>query len=164
MDMVKSNQMNKLSKTIISILAVIGVLGIIATGLIIYGIKTDYTYTGQELFDAVNKHRTSVGAPALELDPILCDNLVERYLSIKEPNTGHAGFEEWAINEGIRANPKYGLLGEMYVKDISTPENAINWWLGSPGHKSTLEMEEMVYGCSYANDGTGVVIMASKKQ
>lgn len=156
--------MNK-TKVIVKILAVIGVLGIVAGGFLLYFItQVDYKYTGEELFNAVNEYRTSIGSPALELDPILCDNLVERWLSIKEPNTGHAGFEEWAINEGIRANPKYGLLGEMYIKDISTPENAIHWWLGSPGHKNTLEMKEMVYGCSYASDGTGVVVMASKKQ
>ena len=51
----------------------------------------------------------------------------------------------------------------MYVKDVSTPTNAINWWLGSPGHKSTLEMKEMKYGCAYASEGTGVVIMAAAK-
>jgi len=152
-----------MKKIILWILAGIGVLGIIAGGLIFYGIKTDYKYTGQELFDHVNEHRASIGVPTLELDPSLCDNLVERYLAIKSPDSGHKGFEEWLKAEGISDNPKYGTIGEIYIKDASTPEGAIAWWLGSPGHKNTLEMKEMVYGCSYASDGTGVVILAGKK-
>ena len=148
---------------IFKILAVIGVLSIIAFGLIFYFIiKVDYKYTGEELFEAVNKHRASVGVGKLEIDPKLCDNLVERWLSVKEPSSGHKGFEEWLICEEIKDNPRYDLISEMYRKDVSTPENAIVWWLGSPGHKSTLEMKVMVYGCAYASDGTGVVIMASK--
>lgn len=155
--------MNKFKKILIGGLAVLGVLGIIAGGLIFYGIKTDYKYTGQELFDEVNKYRISKSLPQLELDPILCDNLVERWLAVKNPDSGHKGFEEWAKAEGVQDNPKYGTIGEMYIKDTSTPEGAIAWWVGSPGHKSTLEMKELVYGCSYASEGTGVVIMATKR-
>lgn len=130
---------------------------------IVYTMKNvDYKYTGQKLFDAVNARRVSVSAPALELDPILCDNLVERWLAVKEPNSGHKGYAEWLKSEGIADNPKYGLIGELYVT-ASTPENAIAWWVGSPGHKDTLERKDMVYGCAYASDGTGVVIMAAKK-
>ena len=111
----------------------------------------------------MNSYRSSVNVSELVTDPVICDNLVERYLSIKEPNSGHRGFEEWLAAEGIANNPSYGLIGEIYVKDVSTPNNAIRWWLGSPGHKSTLERPEFNSGCSYANDGTGVVILAEKK-
>lgn len=156
--------MKKFIKIIVLGLAGIGVLGIIAGGLMFYWItQTDYKYTGQELFDAVNEYRTSIGSPALELDPILCNNLVERYLDIKTPDNGHKGLEEWQNDVRINAKLKYGIIGEMYIIDVSTPQNAITWWLGSPGHKSTLEMKEMVYGCAYASDGTGVVILAEKK-
>lgn len=153
--------LHKFKKIIIIGLMIIGVLAIISFGFIFYWVtQTDYKYTGQQLFDEVNKYRTSINAPALELDPILCNNIVERYLDIETPDNGHKGFEEWQIDVRVGTNSKYGRIGEMYVKDISTPQNAINWWLGSPGHKSTLEMKEMIYGCAYANDGTGVVIMA----
>ena len=157
--------MKKGIKFLIAILAIIGVLGIVAAGFIFYFIaKVDYKYTGQQLFDEVNGYRTSKNLPQLKLDPVLCDNLVERYLAIKEPNNGHKGFEEWIISEGIKKdnndNSRYGLIGEMYIKDISTPSNAINFWLGSPGHRSTLELASFNSGCAYANDGTGVVIMA----
>lgn len=161
--------MRKFVKVVIVLLAIIGVLGIGAAIFIGYFIlKVDYKYTGQQLFDEVNKYRISKNLSSLEMDPRLCDNLVERYLAIKEPNSGHKGFEEWVKSEGIMKNENsdddyYQLIGEMYVKDISTPSNAINWWLGSPGHKSTLEMIEFNKGCAYASDGTGVVIMAQSK-
>ena len=152
-----------IKRVIVNILAIVGVLSIIAFGFIFYSIaNVDYKFTGDQLFEAVNEHRQSIGVGKLELDPTLCDNLVERWIAIKEPNNGHKGYEEWLANEGIADDPKYDLIGELYI-NASTPENAINWWLGSPGHKSTLEMDKMAYGCAYANDGTGVVIMATPK-
>jgi len=148
---------------IIRILAVFGVLGIIAGIIIAYGVMTDYKFTGEQLFAAVNEYRKSHNLSTLEIDSVLCDNLVERYLSIKEPNAGHKGYEEWIKNEGIDTNPKYGVIGELYIKDTSTAQNAVAWWDESPGHKSTLMMKDMKYGCAYANEGTGVVIMATSK-
>jgi len=157
--------MRKLTKIVIGVFAVIGILGLVVTGFLYYFItQVDYKYTGQQLFDEVNKYRASKNLIELQLDQKLCDNLVERYLAIKNPNNGHKGFEEWVISEGIKTGPddnsKYNLIGEMYMKDVSTPQNAINWWLGSPGHKNTLEMDVFDRGCAYANDGTGVVILA----
>ena len=154
-----------MKKIVLGILAGFGVLAIIAGGFIFYFVtKVDYKYNGQQLFDEINAYRQSKGVPVLELNPILCDNLVERWIAIKEPNSGHKGFEEWVKGEGISDNPKYGQIGELYVSGISTPQNAINFWVGSPGHKNTLEMKEMVYGCAYANEGAGVLIVASKSE
>ncbi len=156
--------MKKPLKVIVIILAIFGVLGIIAGGFIVYFItKVDYKYNGEQLFAAVNEYRQSINLPVLTIEPKLCDNLVERWISIKEPYSGHKGFEEWLKAEGIDIDPKFGQIGELYVTGISTPQNAINFWLGSPGHKSTLELPYMVYGCAYANDGAGVLIMASPK-
>jgi hypothetical protein len=154
----------KVFKIIVGVLAAIGVLGIIAGALIFYFItKVDYKYTGQQLFDAVNEYRANKNLSTVTIDPILCDNLVERYLAIKEPNSGHNGFKEWMAAEGISENPFYLAVAEMYVIDISTPENAIAFWLGSPGHRSTLERPGFNSGCAYANDGTGVIILAEKR-
>jgi hypothetical protein len=154
--------MNRFWKITVGILAIIGVLGIVFAGILFYGIKTDYTYNGDDLFKAVNEHRASVGAPILELDPILCDNLVERWIAVKEPNSGHKGFDEWLAGEGIDQNPKYQQVGELYVT-ASTAQNAVAWWLDSPGHKSSLENKDMVWGCTYASEGTGVLMVASAR-
>lgn len=156
--------MKKISRLLIVMLSVFGALGILAGAFIFYNIKyVDYRYTGEELFQAINDHRLEKGLVKLELDGMLCDNLVERYWAIKEPGNAHKGYEEWLKSEGISDNPKYGVIGEIYVVDVSTPQNAIAWWTNSPGHRTTLEMSEMKYGCAYANDGTGVVIMATGK-
>jgi len=157
--------MKKNWKIIIGIFATLGILSIAVFAYLFYIILyVDYKYTGQELFDEVNKYREYKNLSKLELDPVLCDNIVERYLAVKNPNSGHKGFKEWLKEEGIMAsdddNSKYNLVGELYVNGVSTPSNAINWWLGSPGHKSTLELPSFNKGCAYANDGTGVVIMA----
>lgn len=119
-------------------------------------------YTGQELFDKVNDYRVSKGLTKLELDPMICDNLVERYLAIKDPNHGHAGFKEWAEKEKIQENGNYGLIGELYITTSKSTDTALEFWKGSPGHRLTLEMKEMTNGCAYAHDGSGVVVMGEK--
>jgi hypothetical protein len=119
-------------------------------------------FNGQQLFDEINNYRQSKGINLLELDPILCDNLVDRWLAIKNPDNGHDGFEQWLKNEGIVDNKKYGQIGELYISTV-TAKDAINFWQGSPGHRSTLEMKSLVYGCAYANEGIGVVIVAEKR-
>ncbi len=152
--------MKKATKIIIGSLAVLGVLGVIGFGLLTYMVfNVDNKYTGQEMFDAINEYRASIGVQQLELDPVLCDNLVARYLSIKNGGKGHDGFEEWVKGEGIDKNPKYGRIGEMYATATQTYW-AIDWWKGSPGHRDTLEMPSMKYGCSYALDGFSVTVMA----
>lgn len=125
--------------------------------------KVDNHYTGEELFAAVNQHRKYVGVQELQLDINLCDNLVDRWKSIRE-NDAHRSFEDWASKEGLVEGgvaKNFKLLGEMYVT-ATNPDNAIAWWVGSPGHKLTLEKPELNVGCAYASDGTGVVIVAEK--
>lgn len=115
----------KIKKIILIILSFFGVLFLISIGLIIYWIKfTDYKYTGDDLFKAVNEYRQSKNLSPLELDVNLCDNIVERWHSIKEGRRNQ-GFGEWLKKEGIYGNQKYSQFAQLYVKDISTPENAI---------------------------------------
>lgn len=116
------------------------------------------SYTGQQLFDEVNLYRVANGVPALELKLDLCDNLVARYLKIKnEDNAGHSGFEEWARAEGI--DKKYAPVGELYTKNQFTTKDAVEWWATSPGHRLTLLLDEVSMGCAYADKGTGVLIV-----
>jgi len=146
-------------------LAGLGVIFIACVAFIIFIMnKVDNKYTGEELFAAVNQHRKSIGAQELQLDINLCDNLVDRWIAIRE-NDAHRKFEDWATKEGLVEGgvaKNFNLLGEMYVT-ATTPDNAIAWWVGSPGHKLTLEKPELNVGCAYASDGTGVVIVAEKK-
>jgi len=161
---------NKTKKSAIgkAILIILGSLGLIFIACVIYVIyimnNVDNKFTGQELFDAVNEHRKSVGAQELQLDENLCDNLVERWLAIREPGNGHKGFEEWAETEGLVEGglaKNYKLLGELYANGTQTYW-LIDFWVGSPGHRTTLENPKLNVGCAYASDGTGVVIVAEK--
>jgi hypothetical protein len=143
-----------MKKYIVGFLVVMGVLAILAGAFIFYNIKyVDYQYTGEELFSAINSYHLSKGLQELTIEQKLCDNLVERYLAVKDPNGGHKRYAEWLKAEGIADDPKYGVIGELYVP-ASTPSNAVNWWANSPRHRTTLEMPDMKYGCSYANDRT----------
>jgi uncharacterized protein YkwD len=152
-------------KRLILFLSFVFVFGAGAVTLRLWQTSTTPTYgdyTGQELFDKVNSYRESKGIPKLELDPMICDNLVERYLAVKDPKSGHAGFKEWVAREEIKENGNYGLVGELYITTSQSPDTALEFWTGSPGHRLTLEMKEMTNGCAYANDGTGVVVMGEK--
>lgn len=152
---------------------ILGTLGLIFIGCVVFiayiMTNVDNKYTGQDLFDAVNAHRRSVGAQELQLDENLCDNLVERWLAVREPGNAHKGYEEWAeaeglTKDGVAVEPYKTSTGitELYILNATTIDWALQAWIGSPGHKSKLENAQINSGCSYAHDGTGILIMAEK--
>jgi uncharacterized membrane protein len=118
------------------------------------------TYTGEDLFSAVNMHRKEKGIPEVVLSEGLCDNLVSRWQAVKEGRQ-HKGFDEWIDNEGIQTNYGYKDITELYIQS-STPAEAISFWAGSPGHRIQLENSKWTDGCAYANEGYGVVVMSFK--
>lgn len=118
------------------------------------------SYTGEDLFVAINNQRLSVGVKKIDLSQQLCDNLVSRWKSVKDGKQ-HEGFEEWIKQEGIQTDYGYKLIAELYVQAF-TPAEAISFWEGSPGHKSVLEDSKWTDGCTYANDGYGVAILGFK--
>ncbi len=113
-------------------------------------------FTGQELFDAANAHRRSKGIPEIQLDSRFCNNLVARWQALSDPDSfGHEGLDEWAerwLPDGVTyaENFAYG----------NTPQEIINKWVGSPGHRLVLENPDFKYGCAYAAEGTGVLLLA----
>lgn len=156
-----------MKKIIIIILSVFGVLFIGSAIYLTYIIKNvDYKYTGEELFATINKHRKNIGVQEIAQDPKLCSNLVDRWIEIRKRDNPHKGFNDWIKQQGLMVNgqyiPNYKELWELFVVDISTPENAIVSWLGSPGHKLPLENPEFNVGCTYADDGTGILIIGKK--
>ena len=170
------SHLKKKSKTssIIKIIAIVlGGLGLVFIACVIFIVyimsNIDNKYTGQDLFEAVNNHRKSVGVPELQMDGNLCDNLVERWLAVREPGNGHKGYEEWAeaeglTKDGVAVEPYKATSGisELYILNATTTDWALSAWIGSPGHKNTLENSDMNSGCAYAHDGTGILIMAEK--
>ncbi|GIW57636.1 MAG: hypothetical protein KatS3mg083_581 [Candidatus Dojkabacteria bacterium] len=118
------------------------------------------SYTGQDLFNAVNQHRKSLGLKEVKLSEGLCDNLVSRWQAVKEGRQ-HEGFDDWIKQEGIQTNYGYKELVELYIQAL-TPAEAITFWSGSPGHRIQLENPKWIDGCAYANEGYGVVVMGIK--
>lgn len=166
----KNSRRFSIGKIIAIILGTLGVIFIACIAYIAYIItNVDNKYTGQDLFNAVNAHRKSVGVQELQLDENLCDNLVERWLAVREPGNGHKGYEEWAEGEGltkdgVAVEPYKTSTGivELYILNATTTDWALSGWIGSPGHKSKLENAQINSGCAYAHDGTGILIMAEK--
>lgn len=126
-----------------------------------YAEEINATVTGQEIFDAVNKYRQSNGLALITLEDRLCDNLVQRYLDMTNPDNkyiGHAGFEKWAKEEGLDNDYQ---LAEVYVSGIRSGSEAINFWKGSPGHNSAL-IGDYKLGCAYANQGIAVAVFGNQ--
>lgn len=122
--------------------------------------RRDQDYTGQEVFDAINQYRQKNNLKPITLDQNLCDNLVQRYLDLTNPDNtyaGHVGFERWAKNEGLAGGWE---LAELYIKDAYTVKNAIEFWDSSPGHRLSLQ-GNYASGCAYADKGTAVVVLGN---
>ena len=64
-------------------------------------LNVDYKFTGQDLFNAVNEYRKSIGVQELQLDNKLCSNITDRWIAIREPEKGHKSFVEWAESNGV---------------------------------------------------------------
>lgn len=115
------------------------------------------TFTGQEVFDRVNRYRTDNGLNEVKLDDRLCNNLAQRYFDIKqgiEENVAHAKFDEW-VKKNVPSNFS---VGEDFASG-QTVEDLIKAWEGSPGHRLSLLNKDYIYGCAYASEGYGIMIL-----
>lgn len=119
------------------------------------------TFTGQEIFDAVNSYRKEKGLTELKLDEVLCGNLAQRYLDIKsgeEENIAHKGFEEWYEKY---VKPRGYIAGENYAWG-QTPQEVIKAWEGSPGHRLSILNPQNILGCAYAFEGHSIIVLGYK--
>ncbi len=124
--------------------------------------KVTPSYTGQQIQDAVNQYRISLGLIPLEVDSILCNNLFDRYakmLSDDAISEGHPGFNEWA-DEKINTY-HYSLVGEVFSPK-STVESVMVGWKGSPGHNLAITNKEYSRVCTYAGSRGVVMVLGAK--
>lgn len=117
-------------------------------------------WSGQELFNAVNKQRESVGVSPITLGEGLCDNLVSRWQNVRDGKK-HEGAQQWYDQEGINTKYGYGEIAELYIT-AETPEKAVEFWVNSPGHKLELDNPKWTDGCTYASEGIGILELSSK--
>jgi uncharacterized protein YkwD len=116
--------------------------------------------TGEEVFNAVNLYRKENNLKQVVLENRLCDNLIQRWLDMKNPDNkyvGHAGFEKWIEKEGLN---DYN-LSEVYVTNIGSGADAVKFWETSPGHNSAI-LGDYEYACSYANEHSAVMVFGNK--
>jgi hypothetical protein len=146
-------------KTGFAAFLVVAVMGVFMYGTLRGGVSFGGGYTGQEVFNEVNRQRVSVGVGEVKLNEYLCDNLVNRW-RVAKGGEFHQGFEEHVNAEGLR---DYGFVefGEILVTS-PTAKEAVYWWSTSPGHKATMDAERWTDGCAYAAEGTAVVLLGHK--
>lgn len=119
------------------------------------------SFTGQDVFNAVNKYRKENNVPELKLDEVLCNNLAQRYLDIKsgeKENIAHKGFDEWYEKY---VKPYGYTISENYACG-QTPEDIIKAWDGSPGHKLSILDKKNKLACTYAAEGCAVIVLGYK--
>jgi len=117
-------------------------------------------FTGQELFDAVNKYRAEHGVAELKLSQDLCNNLAQRYFDIKagiEEGVAHKNFEDW-VEDNV---PQGYHVSEDFAYG-QTPAELLKAWEGSPGHRLSILDSRYKVGCSYAHEGYGVIELGYK--
>lgn len=118
---------------------------------------------GPELWEAVNKRRIENGVGPLNNKAELCTIAAIRLNELLELGKldGHEGFGnmptrrpdlKWIFD-------KYHVY-EFLIAGYPTPEEAVNGWEHTMGHKSLLKGGEFVWGCIYAQNTFGVAIAA----
>lgn len=118
---------------------------------------------GPQLWEAVNKSRVEHGVNPLKQKDELCTIASIRLNQLLELGKldGHEGFGKLPTD---RADLKWIFdqynISEFLVSGASSPQDAVNLWLDSLGHKKLLTGGEYSFGCIYAQSGFGVAIAA----
>lgn len=118
---------------------------------------------GPQLWDAVNKRRVQLGVNPLSVKEEVCTIASIRLNQMLELGKldGHVGFSnmpkdrpdlKWVFD-------KYN-LSEFLVSGAASPQNAVDMWENTLGHKELLTGGQYVWGCIYAQNGFGVAIAA----
>ncbi len=121
------------------------------------------TWGGPQLWEVVNKRRVELGVGQLAVKEEVCTIASIRLNQLLALGTldGHKGFTnmptdrpdlKWIFD-------KYN-LSEFLVSGATSPENAVNLWENTLGHKELLSGGQYVWGCIYAQSGFGVAIAA----
>lgn len=128
-----------------------------------YKPSTSTSWGGPQLWEAVNKRRVQLGVGQLAVKEEVCTIASIRLNQMLELGKldGHVGFSKlqsdrqdlkWIFD-------KYN-LSEFLVSGASSPQNAVDLWENTLGHKELLTGGQYVWGCIYAQNGFGVAITA----
>lgn len=124
---------------------------------------TPPSWSGPELWDAVNIKRVALGVNPLSSKSELCTIASIRLNELLELGKldGHEGFSNLPDRrEDLRwIFEKYN-ISEFLVSGAQSAEGAVSLWENTLGHKKLLDGGEYVWGCTYAQNGFGVAIAA----
>lgn len=121
------------------------------------------SWGGPQLWDAVNKSRIEHGVNPLKEKDELCTIASIRLNQLLELGKldGHEGFSKLPTD---RPDLKWIFdkydIAEFLVSGATSPQNAVDLWLNTLGHKKLLSGGEYTWGCIYAQSGFGVAITA----
>ncbi|MTI31448.1 CAP domain-containing protein, partial [Xanthovirga aplysinae] len=113
-----------------------------------------FTAVELEIHDLVNEHRKSLGKEALTLNTIIYEEAkAHTEYMVAVGQMSHDNFDD-------RANRLMNQVGgnaiaENVAKFYSTPEQVVNGWLNSPGHKKNIEGDYNLTGIAAIKDGSG---------
>jgi uncharacterized protein YkwD len=118
---------------------------------------------GPQLWEAVNKRRVELGVGPLSVKEEVCTIASIRLNQLLELGKldAHSGFSNMPT---ARPDLKYIFdkynLSEFLVSGASSPQNAVDLWENTLGHKELMSGGQYVWGCIYAQNGFGVAITA----
>lgn len=120
------------------------------------------TWGGPQLWEAVNKRRVELGVNPLSAKDEICTLSSIRLNEILKLGglDGHAGFSKLAERTDLKPTFEKYNLSEFLVSGASSPQEAVNLWENTLGHKELLSGGQYVWGCIYAQEGFGVAIAA----
>ncbi|MAG59490.1 hypothetical protein CMO96_01730 [Candidatus Woesebacteria bacterium] len=122
-------------------------------------IQLPISYSGPDLWDAVNEARLANGVNSLNQKDILCTISAIRLSQVRELGKldGHDGFQ--GVYDKYKDNTDMpGNVSEFLISGYPTPEQAVEGWIDTLGHKKLITGGEYKWGCIYAADGFGVAI------
>lgn len=119
-------------------------------------VKTEYTYTEEEILtlDSINNYRVGAGLTLLEKDGFVSIKCEEHNNNmIAQDSLSHNGYVE-RETEIVRALGATN-VGENVGYGFSTAKGVVDAWIASPTHKKNLDGDYTNFGISIRKDSTG---------
>ena len=96
-----------------------------------------------QIFDLVNAHRKKIGLSALKYDD---DIFNQCYIHSKNMANGKTAFGHDGFSDRVKNLTPWSWAGENVAANYSTkPEDVVNMWLNSPGHRANIESTQATH-------------------
>ncbi len=121
------------------------------------------SFTGPQLFEAINQRRRQYGVNALAQSDDLCSLASYRLNQLLPLGTidNHAGFIALSNDPNsafARVFRQYNVAEFLVFISPGTAQQAVDGWDNTLGHRKLLTGGEFTIGCAYAQQGIGVAI------